>query len=130
MYTLYTLITIFYGSFLAMGAMILLKKREVRTGHPSLVSRIGAGTDHIFHGIFASVGKGFSYLNKHTFRAIAHLIAFYVLKNVRKVYVEIKHRFIANPQGKKLIDAVRGRGEVTDHGASFYLRRIAPEDKK
>ncbi|MDB5238707.1 MAG: hypothetical protein JWO00_42 [Candidatus Parcubacteria bacterium] len=112
-----------------MAAMILLKRREVMTGKPSIVSRIGSNTDHIFHALFTSVGKGFSYINKHTFIALAHLIAFYILKNIRHVYIELKHRFISNPQGKKLIDAVRGRGEVTDHGASFYLRRIAPKDE-
>jgi hypothetical protein len=129
MYTLYTLITIFYASLLAITAMLLLKRHEVKTGKESIVSRIGSGTDHVFQAMFSSVSKGFSYINRHTFIALAHLIAFHILKNVRKVYIELKHRFISNPQGKKLIDAVRGRGEVTDHGASFYLRRISPEDK-
>ncbi len=113
-----------------MAAMILLKRREVMTGKPSIVSRIGSDTDHIFHAIFSAVGKALSYINKHTFAALAHLVAVFILKHVRNVYVHFKHRFISNPQGKKLIDAVRGRGEVTDHGASFYLRRIAPEDNK
>ncbi len=127
---MYTLITIFYASLLAMTAMILLKRREVRTGKPSVVSRIGADTDHLFQAVFSLGSKAFSYLNKHTFIAIGHWIAFHILKHIRSVYVDLKHRFISNPQGKKLIDAVRGRGEVSDHGASFYLRRIAPEDNK
>ncbi len=127
---MYTLITIFYASFLAMIAMILLKRREIATGKPSLVSRFGAGTDHVFQALFASVSRGFSYFNRHTFAALAHIAAFHALKRIRGVYVEIKHRFISNPQGKKLIDAVRGRGEIVDHGASFYLRKIAPEERK
>jgi hypothetical protein len=113
-----------------MAAMILLKRHEVKTGKPSLISRIGSGTDHVFQAVFSAVGSALSYINKHTFTAIAHVVAFYILKHIRMVYVEVKHRFITNPQGKKLIDAVRGRGEVSDHGASFYLRRIAPEDNK
>lgn len=126
---MYTLITIFYVSLLGMMALVLLKRHEVKTGKPSLVSKIGAGSDHIFSAVFTTAGKGISYLNKHTFIALGHLIAFYVLKTLRKPYVEMKHRFISHPQGKKLIDAVRGRGEVTDHGASIYLRRIAARDK-
>ncbi len=122
---MYTLITIFYASLLAIILMVLLKRREVRSGHPSLVSRLGRGSDHFFHAIFSAVGKAFSYLNKHTFVALGHWVAFHVLVHIRKVYVEIKSRAIANPHGKKILDAVRGRGEIRDHGASFYLRRIS-----
>src|SRR5882724_9258706 len=126
---MYTLITIFYVSLLSMAAMVILKRREVMSGNQSLPSKIGSGSDHIFQGIFSKIGHGISYINKHTFIALGHLIAFHVLKNIRGVYVEMKHRFIQNPQGKKLIDAVRGRGEVRADGASFYLRRIAARDK-
>ena len=121
---MYILIIIFYASILIMGAMILLKRREARTGHPSLLSRMGKGTDHLFQGVFSSVGRVVSYVNKHTFIAIGHIIAVQVLMRIRNVYVEIKHRAISNPHGKKILDAVRGRGEVKDHGASLYLRRI------
>ena len=126
---MYTLITIFYASLLGMGLMIVLKSREAKTGKPNLISRIGAGTDHVFQAIFSAWNRGFSYLNKHTFKAIAYAAAFHILKYIRGIYVEIKDLFISNPHGKKLIDAVRGRGEVSDHGASFYLRRITAHDK-
>lgn len=122
---MYTLITIFYASFAAIILMVLLKRREVLSGHPSIVSRAGAGTDHFFQTQFSRVGRFISYINRHTFIALAQLVAFHILKNIRQVYVEVKHRFISTSQGKKLIDAVRGRGHVTDHGASFYLRRIS-----
>lgn len=122
---MYTLITIFYASLLGIILMIVLKRREVLTSKASIVSRVGAGTDHLFQAVFSSVNRTVSYVNKHTFIALAHIIAFYVLKNIRLVYVELKHRFISTSSGKKLIDAVRGRGEVSDHGASFYLRRIS-----
>jgi len=127
---MYTLIIIFYVSLVAMVAMLLLKRREVLTGRPSIVSKIGAGTDHIFQASFAAVGHGLSYFNRHTFKALAQIAAFHALKFVRRIYVEIKDRFISHPQGKKLIDAVRGRGEVSDTGASFYLRRIAADQPK
>jgi hypothetical protein len=126
---MYTLITIFYVSLVGMTLLVVLKRREAISGHPSIVSRFGSGTDHIFQAVFSRVGRAISYVNKHTFIAMGHLIAFHVLKFVRGFYVELKHRFISNPQGKKLIDAVRGRGELRADGASFYLRRIAARDK-
>ena len=105
--------------------MPLLKRHEIKTGKATIVNRIGRGTDHIFQHIFTTTRKTISYINKKTFIALAHWIAYHVLFHIRKVYVDLKHHFISNPHGKKLIDAVRGRGDVKDHGASFYLRRIS-----
>ena len=105
--------------------MILLKRHEVKTGIPSLVSRLGKGSDQFFHAVWASILKFISYFNRRTFVLIAQWIAYHVLFHTRKVYVEVKHRALSNPHGKKLIDAVRGKGEVKSHGASFYLRRIS-----
>jgi len=121
---MYTLITIFYISLLGIILMLLLKRHEVRTGKPTVVSRLGRGTDYIFQNMFSSMWRFVSYMNRHTFIAIAHWIAFHVLLRIRNIYVEMKHWFISTPQGKKLIDAVRGRGEIKNHGASLYLRRI------
>jgi len=105
--------------------MILFKRHEIKTSKPSLFSRLGRGSDHIFLAIFGAVHKGISYVNKHTFITVAQWLTFHVLVRVRKVYVEIKHHALANPHGKRMIDAIRGRGEIKDHGASFYLRKIA-----
>ena len=125
---MYTLIAIFYISLLAMLAMILLKRREAKTGRPNLISRLGRGSDSLLHSIYASGSAVIAYINKHTFIALAQWVAFHVLVHIRKVYVELKHRALSNPHGKKVIDAVRGRGQVTEHGASFYLRRISTEE--
>lgn len=124
---MYTLISIFYISLLAMAAMVLFKRREVMTGRASVVSRVGSGSDHIFHAIFAAVRKGASYFNRRTAVALMHLAAYHILLRARKIYVEAKARTLAHPSGKKILDAVRGRGEVRDHGASFYLRRISAD---
>ena len=110
--------------------MILLKRREVYSGHQSIVSKIGSGSDHFFHAIFSRIHRFISYINKHTFIALAQWVIFHVLLRMRKVYVEIKHHAVNNPHGKKMIDAVRGRGEVKNHGASFYLRRISQDKGK
>lgn len=128
--SMYTLITLFYISFLIIVLMVWNKRREIRTGHPSMASRLGVRTDHFFQSAFHAVGKVLSYINKHTFIALAQWVAFHILVHVRKVYVQGKHHFISNPHGKKMIDAVRGRGEVKSHGASFYLRRISKIEPK
>ncbi len=125
---MYTLIAIFYVSIVAIAGMILNKRYEVKTGKPTLVSAIGRGSDHIFAAAFVQVRKLVSYMNRKTFVALAQWVAFHLLLRTRKVYVEVKHRFISTPHGKKLIDAVRGRGEVNHHGASFYLRRISQKE--
>ncbi|MEK7609989.1 MAG: hypothetical protein AAB470_02625 [Patescibacteria group bacterium] len=122
---MYTLIAIFYVSLIAIIVMVLLKRHEVKTSKPCIISRLSRGSDHFFHSIFANIRKSSSYVNRHTFVALAHWIAVHVLVRIRNVYVEIKSSFLANPHGKKIMDAVRGRGEISDHGASFYLRRIS-----
>jgi hypothetical protein len=97
----------------------------MKTGKPTVVSNLGRSIDHILSSIFAEIKKFVSYLNRKTMIAIFHLVAYHILLRIRKIYVEIKHQTLLNPHGKKLIDAVRGRGEVKNHGASFYLRRIS-----
>ena len=126
---MYTLITLFYISLFGIIVMILTKSRELKTGKPSIFSSMGKGSDTFFQKIFNLIQKGISYINKHTFIALAQWITFHVLVRIRKIYVEIKHKALMNPHGKKMIDAVRGRGEIRDHGASFYLRKIAQKDK-
>lgn len=116
-------------SLLGIITMPFLKSREVKTGRTTLLSRLGRGTDHIFHNIFSTAGRVISYVNRHTFIVIGQLVAFHILLRIRGVYVEIKHRTLANPHGRKILDAVRGRGEVKKHGASLYLRRISSRGK-
>ena len=122
---MYSLIIAFYLSFLGIIVMVLLKRYEVNSGKATVVSRLGQGSDHLFHSIFSVMKQGTSYVNKHSFIAIAQWIAFHVLLRVRNIYVELKDRALSNPHSRKVIDAVRGRGEITPHSASFYLRRIS-----
>ena len=127
---MYALIAIFYVSLIAMAAMVLLKRNEVRTGIPSLVSKLGADSDYVFQAVYSGVRRSVSYVNRRTFVALLQWLAFHVLRISRTFYVEVKHRFISTTHGKQLIDAVRGRGEVADHGASFFLRHLAADSKR
>ncbi|MEI6396749.1 MAG: hypothetical protein WCO48_01605 [Candidatus Taylorbacteria bacterium] len=127
---MYTTITIFYVSLVGIIVLILLKRREVLTGERSIVSRLGEGSDHVFAAFFRGIRRGISYINKHTFIALAQWLAFHVLVHVRKVYVEIKHIWLQNIHTRKVLDMVRGKGEIRKHGVSFYLRRISGEEEK
>ena len=122
---MYTYITLFYISFLGIITMIWLKRYEIRTGRQTVASRFGNSIDQSLRSIFDAIRRSISYFNKKTFIAIIQIMAYHILLHIRQVYVEIKHRALLNPHGKKVIDAVRGRGEIRDHGASFYLRRIS-----
>lgn len=122
---MYTLIIIFYISLLGIVSMLLLKRHELKSGRPTVVSLLGRGSDHIFHSIFSAVRRGYAFFNRQTYIRIVQWVAYHVLLRTRKVYVELKHQALANPHGKKVIDAVRGRGQITDRGASVYLRRIS-----
>lgn len=110
--------------------MMLGKRREMASENKSVFARIGSPLDPHTAGFFARIKEFISYINKHTFVSLAHWIAYHILFRIRNVYVSIKHKTLENPQGKKLIDAVRGRGEVKDHGASFYLRRISADEPR
>jgi len=122
---MYTRIAIFYISLLGMVLMLLLKRHELQSGRPTVVSRLGRGVDHIFHIIFAYIKRIKAFFSRRTFIGIVQWSAYHVLLRIRKIYVDLKHQALSNPHGKKVIDAVRGRAEVKDHGASIYLRRIS-----
>lgn len=104
--------------------MIILKRFEVKT----LSSQANASDSYIeltLKKFYSDFNRYLKMINKKTFIALAQYITYHVLFFVRRVYVEIKHRTLLNPHGKRMIDAVRGRGEIKNHGASFYLRRIS-----
>jgi hypothetical protein len=105
--------------------MIFLKSYEMKSGKPTIFSKMGKSIDQSLSSIYAEGRRVIMYFNRKTFVAIIQILAYHILLRVRKVYVEIKHRALLNPHGKKMIDAVRGRGEIRHHGASFYLRRIS-----
>ncbi|MFA6459055.1 MAG: hypothetical protein WCV79_01490 [Candidatus Paceibacterota bacterium] len=126
---MYTEIILFYASFIGIVGMVLLKQRELSTGNKSIISKIGAKSDDVFNAIFYAARKALSYMNRRTAITLVQWVAYHALLRIRRVYVEIKHRALMNPHSKKVIDAVRGRGQVQTHGASFYLRRISSDAK-
>jgi len=119
---MYILISIFYISLVGIIAMILFKRHELKKDN---LSNDNSAIEHALSKLFKRIQYSIKLINRKTFVALIQYITFHILYRIRKIYVEIKHRTLLNPHGKKMIDAVRGRGEVKNHGASFYLRRIS-----
>jgi len=105
--------------------MIIIKRKEIKTPKAFALQSTESSIEKNLTKTYTNFVKFFKMFNKHTFIALSQYLTFHLLFSIRKVYVELKHRTLLNPHGKKMIDAVRGRGEVKNHGASFYLRRIS-----
>lgn len=121
---MYILISTFYISLVGIITMVLIKRKELDK-NTSSSSDLAVKIERFLASFYSNIKQGFGYCNKKTVIALGQYITFHVLFNIRKVYVELKHRTLLNPHGKRMIDAVRGRGEIKNHGASFYLRRIS-----
>jgi hypothetical protein len=106
-------------------AMILLKKAEMKNGDDYFAEKIESTVELALTKIYSKIVYALRLVNRRTFIALAQYITYHLLFRIRKIYVEIKYRTLQNPHGKRMIDAIRGRGEVKNHGASFYLRRIS-----
>ncbi len=122
---MYILISIFYISLMGIIAMILLKKAEMKNGDDYFTSKIESTVELALSKVYSKILDIIKLFNRRTFIALAQYITYHLLFRIRKIYVEIKYRTLQNPHGKRMIDAIRGRGEVKNHGASFYLRRIS-----
>jgi hypothetical protein len=122
---MYILISIFYISLMGIIAMILLKKAEMKNGDDYFTNKIESTVELALSKAYSKIIYAFRLVNRRTFIALAQYITYHLLFRIRKIYVEIKYRTLQNPHGKRMIDAIRGRGEVKNHGASFYLRRIS-----
>jgi hypothetical protein len=111
--------------------MIVSKRVEIKSGKKSLISRLGAGSDHVVQRTYGKVSYVFSHLNKDTSVKFLQWIAFHALSFVRNIYIKIKDKAHRHPHSKKVIDMVTGKGEVINaSGASFFLKKIAEETKK
>jgi hypothetical protein len=121
-----TLITVFYLSFALIVLMLWAKSRELATGRVSALSRLASGGDRFFHGIHDRVSEAVSYFNRHTFIAFLQWVAAGILSWLRNLYIKLFHLARRHPHSKKVIDMVRGQGEVSAQGgASFFLKKIS-----
>jgi hypothetical protein len=116
----------FYISLVGILGMIGLRSFEIRSGKRPWLSRLADNTDHLVHDFFGKVTRGISYINKKSAVALIQWIAYHILSWARKVYIWAHRKAHAHPPSKKVIDMVRGKGEVKKNGgASVYLKRIS-----
>jgi hypothetical protein len=118
----------FLVSFAGILVMIQLKAKELRSGRKSWLSFITQRTDNFFNNVFSGVRTFFSYFNRRSALALTQWIAYHILSWVRSAYLWIREKAHAHPHSKKVIDMVRGRGEIDrNSGTSFYLRKISDD---
>lgn len=120
----------FYISFLCILGMISLKSFEIKSGKKYLIFKIAEKADDFVKGIYSNVIKLISYINKKSAIALIQWIAYYILSWARSIYIWAHKKAHAHPPSRRVIDMVRGRGEINKNGnTSFYLRRIAQDDE-
>jgi len=120
----------FYISFVGILGMLGFKALELRSGKKSWISRIADMTNHIVHDYFDKIKKFISYFNRKSALALIQWIAYHILSWAREVYIWAYKKAHAHGPSKRVIDMVRGKGEVnTNGGASFYLKQISEEDE-
>lgn len=111
--------------------MLGFKAIEVRSGKKSWISRIAETTNHLVHAAYDRVRKFLSYFNRKSALALIQWIAYHILSWAREVYIWAYKKAHAHGPSKKVIDMVRGKGEVnTNGGASFYLKNISAKDEE
>ncbi len=122
---------VFFVALLGIIVMLYLKARRLRLDTRSHFSFLSAKVDGKIRFSFAKVRKFFSYFNRKSAVALIEWIAYHMLSWIRSVYIWIQNKAHAHPPSKKVIDMVRGKGEIdTMGGASFYLKNLAPTQEK
>ena len=110
--------------------MISFKAVEISSGKKSWISVMTEKTNHIFHNIYNHIKKVLSYINRKSAIALIQWIAYHILSWARDVYIWAHKKAHAHPHSKKVIDMVRGKGEIKKNGGvSFYLKRISENDE-
>src|SRR3989344_9353131 len=126
-----TLSISFYATFLIMLSMVGFKAMEMHSGRKSFISKLSDNTNHIVHNAYDRIIKSISYINRKSAIALIEWIACHILSGARKVYIWAYNKAHAHPPSKRVIDMVRGKGEVNRNGgSSIFLKKISEDDKE
>jgi hypothetical protein len=119
----------FYISLAGILGMLGLKVAEIRSNKKTLISKIAEKTDDTVWKYYINTKKILSYINRKSAIALIQWIAYYILSWARRAYIWAHRKAHAHPPSKKVIDMVRGRGEIKKNGGvSFFLKSISSED--
>jgi len=125
---MYISMILFYISLAGIIGMMWHKSFELRNNKRSWFSLFAERFDHRVHAAYASVRTFLSYFNRKTAVALVEWMAVHILSWLRSAYIWMHRKAHAHPPSKKVIDMVRGRGEVeSKSGASFYFKRLGEE---
>lgn len=121
---------LFYISLVGILGMFGFKASELHSGNKSLISRITVRTDKNFRAAYHFLKKMLSYVNKKSAIALLQWIAYHILSWAREVYIWAHRKAHSHPPSRRVIDMVRGKGEVKKNaGVSFFLKSISTEDE-
>ncbi len=111
--------------------MFVFKYYELKSGKQSFITKISSKTNHISHNIFVNTKKFISYFNRKTALALIQWIAYHILSWVREMYIKLRRLAHMHPPSKKVLDMVRGKGEIDKNkGSSIYLKMISSDESK
>lgn len=120
----------FYISLAGIFGMLGLKISEIRSGKKTWISRVAEKTDVFVWKSYLAIKKALSYINKKSAVALMQWIAYHILSWLRNAYIWAHRKAHAHPPSKRVIDMVRGRGEIRKNGGvSFFLKSISSEDE-
>lgn len=126
-----TSIISFYISFIGIIGIIWIKTIENRSGRKIWILKLlNRANDNVYNS-YLWIKKILSYINRRSAIALIQWIAYHILSRIRRLYIWIHKKAHAYPHSKKVIDMVRGKGEINKNGgASVYLKRISEEDEE
>ena len=120
-----TSIISFYISLAGILGMLWFKAMELRSGKTNWVLKAVNIMNHKVHDGYVWIKEKIAMINKRTAIVLIQWIAYHILSWARELYIWAHKRAHAHPHSKRVIDMVRGRGEVKKNGGvSFYLRSI------
>ncbi len=125
-----TIITtiIFFASLLGIIVMVWSKSRRLKIEVRSRFSFVSAKVDNKIRSVFVGIRTCISYFNRKSAVALIQWIAYHILSWARSFYIMLHKKAHAHPPSKKVIDMVRGKGQIDKiGGASFYLKKISED---
>src|SRR5574343_22966 len=119
----------FYVSLIAIITMISVKSKELKSGNRSFISRFADNTNHLVHDFYNSLKRIVMYINRKNAIALFQWIAYHILTWIREFYIWLRKIAHMHPPSKKVLDLVRGKGEVNKNGGSSIYLKIISDDR-
>ena len=130
LFLLDTTVILFYISFICIVGMIYLKSYEIKNSKRFWYRNFFDKVDIRIRIIIDYTKKFIALINKSNAIALIQWIAYHILSWIREAYIWLHKKARSHPPSKKVMDMVRGKGEVKKNGGvSFFLRRIVEDDK-